>query len=260
MNKRIFLIIFTLFVLLTGTHSVLGLAQVKDNINQYDKLQQNILRQSKEYAESEYLSECKLIWEDKEFGLEGDYRKAKLGKPFFIYEPDLGDCQIPAFTFPIYYQGECVCLMETALYEETWTSTMSSDNCQVINDIDYQNQEFLFYYCGGQIKAESEKETIVYNITIDERKTSSIEKTFAQKSFSEKLTEICKNTEKFSNIQDDKESLLQNEQTQTNNNINKKTEQKKKKISIYYFIWILVVIGGGIVILKGIIKRKKVSR
>lgn len=138
------------------------------------------------YFNENYKSMLKCITEDE--GVVIDISKMKIGVPYVDYIID--EVQNPIYHFPVIYKSKIIYVIDLAESEQGYVLAIGTDFVDKLNQIDYQNKEYIFYQENGELIAENEdgKTKIYSNNSV---KNYSIEKTkFYAKSFRAKKEAI----------------------------------------------------------------------
>lgn len=165
----------------------------------YELLVNKINDYAKEEVENKFESITTLLWDDPDTDISGKKEAAQLGNPFIYYDANRGSNQNMDFHYPVMIKGKVVGIIEAISYQEDWTLSISDINndFKLLNEIDYNHEQPLFYILGSDVFMETAKSSIKFTNLLDSAEETSLQKEFSQKSYIEKMKEIVRNTKNF---------------------------------------------------------------
>lgn len=169
-------------------------------------------------------------------------KRMTMGEPFIEYEPDREKEQLFYIHYPVFFKGKVfgIFTVTTNVDKEMTVQlsepSMPSEEERMLDKMDYQSGNIIFYKRGNQIIAESRKKQWKYTETLDSPRVSRKERNFAEKSWQEKAKEIRDNTRKlvkyeFPDIEDANAVSYENSPSKMTqaHQATKRTEKEKRK-------------------------------
>lgn len=111
-----------------------------------------IPKEGMDYFNSNYKSMLKCITEDE--SVEIDISKVETGVPYVDYIID--EIQNPIYHFPMIYKDKIIYVIDLSESELGYVLAIGTDFVDELNQIDYQNKEYIFYQEDGELIAENE--------------------------------------------------------------------------------------------------------
>lgn len=270
--KKVFFVIL-LSYLFVGTVCSANEKGNQVSVRLVSQIQENLKKQTYVFAKKEYEEFVLGFWEDTIPKQAVKNKEITMGAPFIEYEPDRGQEQLLYVHYPVFLQGKTFGIFTVAAdddkkmtIQELSEPSMPSDKEKMLDKMNYQGANIIFYKKGNQIIAESEKGQWKYADTLDSSRVSQKEQSFAEKSWQEKAKEIGDNTKKlvkyeFPEREDDNTAALENipqKMKQKIQAVKKKREEKRQMPQIR------IALAGGVIFVVGMIavfswalKRKK---
>lgn len=224
------------------------------------QIQNNLKKQSFSYAEEEYQNFVIKFWEDSIPKGAVKNKRITMGEPFIEYEPDREKEQLFYIHYPVFLKRKTFGIFtvttnaDKEMTVQLSEPSMPSGEEKMLDIMDYQSENIIFYKKGNQIIAESRKKQWKYTETLDSSHISEKEQAFAEKSWEEKAKEIRDNTRKlvkyeFPDFEDSNANSLESIPPKMTEALKEKKRQKEKR-QIYKKG---IVVAGGAILGVGVV-------
>lgn len=121
-----------------------------------------VIEEAENYARKYYMEMVEIIADgmQEEMGIEiSDLDNIWLGKPYYIYDVE-AEFQNAEFYFPIYDENKVVLMLHVSFTDSGWKSSMDVEYTDVLNEMDYLNNECVFYSVGDATYVENTNEIV----------------------------------------------------------------------------------------------------
>lgn len=167
--------------------------------SEYKLLEKQINYYAKKEVEDKFESMADLLWDDPDMDISGKKEEAQLGSPFIYYDANRKSNQIMDFYYPVMIKGNVVGIIEAISSNGNWTLSITNvdNDFKQLNEIDYNQEQPLFYVIGNEVFMETAKSCKEFTYLLDNTGETSLQKKFSLKSYEEKMEEIVQNTKSF---------------------------------------------------------------
>lgn len=107
-----------------------------------------------------------------------------LGDPYYIYDVDK-DTQNAEIHFPVYENDNIILVLNVVCMEDGWSISMNTQSTDILNELNYDKEDCVFYSIDNIIYAENSEMTVVLNGEKEEN-IEEKEKIFLELSLEEK--------------------------------------------------------------------------
>lgn len=130
-------------------------------------VEQSIPPEAKMIAKSNYQAMLNtILYNDEAFDVsKKDLFNVKIGKPFILYEDGLGQDEI--YYFPLIQNGNVLMTLCVCGLTDGWGVSLGTEFVDILNELDYQNNDFLLYRKGTALVAQGNMKSYFFTDATD---------------------------------------------------------------------------------------------